>query len=360
MRRCYLDNIRWITGILVVLYHVIYLYNGVLPIGVIGPFRDVQYQDAIAYLLYPWFMVILFVVSGVSARLSLERRTPREFLRLQTRKLLVPSTLGLLAFQWILGYYNMAIGGAFDSMPENLPWPVLYLMMAASGTGVLWYAQVLWLYCLLLIPIRKLETGKLYAACARIPTPAVLLLAVPLWAGAQVLNTPVIPVYRFGIYGTAFFLGYFVLAQESVVDRLSRRWLPLGAAAAILGTAYTVCYFGQDYVTPPVVNNLLSMAYSWTAILAIFAGMKKWADRSGPVLRWMGKRSFGLYVLHYLPMAAAAYYLNRYTALAPGLCYLLTGAAGFAGGYLLNGLIGAIPGLRWCVLGIKKEVTHVP
>ena len=98
MRRCYLDNIRWITGILVVFYHVIYLYNGVLPIGVIGPFRDVQYQDAIAYLLYPWFMVILFVVSGVSARLSLERRTPREFLRLQTRKLLVPSTLGLLAF----------------------------------------------------------------------------------------------------------------------------------------------------------------------------------------------------------------------------------------------------------------------
>ena len=102
MRRCYLDNIRWITGILVVLYHVIYLYNGVLPIGVIGPFRDVQYQDAIAYLLYPWFMVILFVVSGVSARLSLERRTPREFLRLQTRKLLVPSTLGLLAFQWMI------------------------------------------------------------------------------------------------------------------------------------------------------------------------------------------------------------------------------------------------------------------
>lgn len=45
MRKYYVDNIRWITVLLVVLYHVIYMYNGVATAGVIGPFYEVQYQD---------------------------------------------------------------------------------------------------------------------------------------------------------------------------------------------------------------------------------------------------------------------------------------------------------------------------
>ena len=45
-RRIYLDNIRWITVCIVVIYHVIYMYNGVQPFGVIGPFKEQQLQDA--------------------------------------------------------------------------------------------------------------------------------------------------------------------------------------------------------------------------------------------------------------------------------------------------------------------------
>ena len=358
MRIHYIDNIRLVTGLLVVVYHVIYMYNGVLTVGVIGPFQDVQYQDAIAYLLYPWFMVILFIVSGISTRASLQKRTVREFFRFPTRKLLVPSTIGLFAFQWILGYFNMAIGGAFDHMPQ-MPGFVLYAIMAVSGTGVLWYVQMLWLFSAAVVLIRKWERGRLYAACARFPVPALLLLVFPLWLSAQILNTPFIPVYRFGIYGFAFFLGYFVFSQEPVIQRLSRFWLPLGIGAVCLGIGYTIHYFGQDYVSAPVVNSFFSIAYAWVMILAVFAGAKKWADKTTPVLQWIGRRSYGLYVLHYLPLAAVSYFLNRYSALAPGVCYLIAGIAAFGGGYLLNALIRAIPVLRWCVLGIKKEETHV-
>ena len=44
-RKLYLDNIRWVTVVLVVIYHVIYMFNGVQPFGVIGPFRANQLQD---------------------------------------------------------------------------------------------------------------------------------------------------------------------------------------------------------------------------------------------------------------------------------------------------------------------------
>ena len=77
MRKHYVDNIRWITVLLVVLYHVIYMYNSVLTASVIGPFQEVQCQDALQYVLYPWFMVILFVVSGMSSRYYLEQHSIR-------------------------------------------------------------------------------------------------------------------------------------------------------------------------------------------------------------------------------------------------------------------------------------------
>lgn len=71
-RRIYLDNIRWITVCIVVVYHVIYMFNGVQTFGVIGPFWKRQWQDAFQYLVYPWFMALLFVVSGMAARYYLE------------------------------------------------------------------------------------------------------------------------------------------------------------------------------------------------------------------------------------------------------------------------------------------------
>ena len=61
-RRIYLDNIRWITVVIVVIYHIIYMFNGVQPFGVIGPFKKHQLQDAFQYVVYPWFMALLFVV----------------------------------------------------------------------------------------------------------------------------------------------------------------------------------------------------------------------------------------------------------------------------------------------------------
>ena len=359
MRKYYIDNIRWMTVVLVVIYHVIYMYNGVATEGVIGPFSEVQYQDALQYLLYPWFMVILFIVSGMSSRYYLEKHSIKEFLTSRTRKLLVPSTIGLLAFHWILGYFSMQISQAFDYMPDTMPKPILYLIMALSGTGVLWYIQLLWIFSVGLCIIRKLEKGKFFAFCEK-ATPVVLVaLGVLVWVAAQVLNTPVIVVYRFGIYGCSFLLGYFVFSHDSVIDRLTKYWKLFAVVAVCLGCGYVYYYFGENYAVEPVVNSPFSVVYGWIAILAIFAIMKKRGDVSTPFTTWMGNHSFGLYVFHYLPLAMAAYWMNRYTQMPAFLSYMIAAIASFAGGYLLYEIVSKIPVLRWCVLGIKKEKYNV-
>ena len=74
-RKYWLDNLRWVTVLLVLLYHVFYFYNNKGVFGGIGGFGEwpqvKQYQDVVMYILYPWFMPLLFLVAGISAHYAL-------------------------------------------------------------------------------------------------------------------------------------------------------------------------------------------------------------------------------------------------------------------------------------------------
>ncbi len=359
MRKYYIDNIRWATVILVVIYHVIYMFNSITTEGVIGPITSFHGQDVLEYLLYPWFMVILFIISGMCAKFYLDSHSGKDFLKARTRKLLVPSTIGLFVFQWIQGYVSMTISDAFSSIPAEMPKPVLYMIMSFSGTGVLWTIQLMWAFSVLLLLIRKIEKGKLLKLTERMNILVMLLLGVLVWGAAQILNAPMIVVFRCGIYGFCFLLGYYVFSHDAVIKQLEKYCIPLLVAAGILGVVYTVIFYGDNYATSPVVNCPLAIAYAWIACLAILGGAKHWLDRTNAFTSFMTKKSFGLYVFHYLAMSATAYALVTYTGL-PGIAiYGITLIAAFAGGFLIFEVISRIPVIRWCVLGIKKEKADV-
>lgn len=221
-RKYYLDNIRYFTILTVVLFHVIYMFNGVATPGVVGPFTPEKYQpqDTIQYIVYPWIMAILFIVAGISSRLYLIKHNSSSFFSDRTTKLLVPTTLGLLTFQWIQGYYNMQLSDAFNKIPKDLSPFIKYLIMCLSGNGVLWFNQVLWVYSLLLVLILKIDkNNKLLNLCQekiKINFLWIIILGFLLWVFCQILNTPVICCYRFGIYGFSFFLGYFIFSNENI------------------------------------------------------------------------------------------------------------------------------------------------
>lgn len=354
MRKPYLDNIRWMTVVTVVVYHVIYMFNGIETAGIIGPITEFRYQDGFQYAVYPWFMLLLFVVSGMCARFSLEHQTAKAFLRAKTRKLLVPSTLGLLVFGWATGYFNMIlIGGASDSMGA-VPKPVLFLIQCVSGTGPLWYIQMLWLFCVALLLFRKLEGDRLYRLCEKATVPVLLGASVLIWGAAQIGNVPVVLVYRFGIYGAGFLLGYLVFSHDAVMDRLERRAMPLVIAALLLGGLFTALYWGQPYAEHAVLDTFLCNFYAWIATLAVLSGMKKWGNFENCFTVWMSRKAWGLYLFHYLPLAAAAWYLTSCTALPPAIVYVLVGAAAFAGALALYEVFSRIPVFRWCVCGLGK------
>lgn len=360
-RRYELDNIRFITVILVVIYHTLMMYNGLTGIRTVVPEGTIHLRDSYLYFVYPWFMSILFIISGISARISLERNpSGKQFLKKRTVRYLIPSTLGLFVFQWIQGCLSMKISDSFATIPDTTPKFVLWMIMSLSGTGVLWYLQVLWLYSLILVIIRKLtkKQEKLYQKTGNLPVWAILLTILPAVLFAQILNIPVIETYRLGIYGFAFFSGYYIFAHEEIPEKLSRYSIPLLIVSVLAGIGCTVYFWGRNYAEYSAVNHPISVAYGWLMCLAVLGIPKKYLAFHNSVTDWLSEKSFGLYMFHYLGMSLTAYLLNQYTNLPETVQILITLLASFAIGYAVFEIISRIPVLRFCVLGIKSEKSE--
>ena len=358
MRKYYLDNIRWITVITVVIYHVFYMYNAEGVLGGLGRITDlpVQYYDGFQYMVYPWFMPVLFIVSGISARLYLDSHSDKEFIRSKTLKLLVPSTIGLFVFQFIQGYVSMSLGGGFEGLAaEGVPAPVIYLIMVASGSGVLWYMHLLWVYCMILLPIRKIEKGRLTEVARRTPLWMMALFILPIWGAAQILNTPIVSVYRIAFYFVFFILGYYVFSNDEVIERLKKIALPLIIVAVVLCIIFTFRYFGDNYADKPINRGFLYALDAYVGSLAMISGMARFGDISNSFTKWMSGHSFGLYVFHYLGISSVALFIAKPRLVPPALCYVLSLLAGFAFGYGLYALISRIPFFRWAILGISRK-----
>ena len=400
-RKHWLDNLRWVTVLLVLFYHVIYFYNnkGVFGgIGGFGTYPDVkQYQDVVMYILYPWFMPLLFLLAGISARYALDKISedagsgkPRsagsKWFGARTRKLLVPGTIGLLVFQWMVGYLNTAVAGVSQGtdLTAGVPGVAKYIMWSFSGIGPLWFIQDLWLFSLLLLIIRPLDgKGRFHDWCGRVfggvseggpetATPArciaallctVLLLGVIYWAAEQLMIQNPRPESLDGLYNlykplfyiVPFLMGYFIFSNDSVQDTLGRYWIPTLAAAVAVGSVLIGTSFGQDNTSPAYLSSPLNCIYGWLAILAMIGWFRAKFDRTSPFAAYMTRSSFGLYIVHYLVVASIGYMMKVYTQLPPVAMYAILAVAVFTLSPLLYEILRRIPFVRWAVLGEKKR-----
>ncbi|MCR5278096.1 MAG: hypothetical protein K6E19_01520 [Lachnospiraceae bacterium] len=192
------------------------------------------------------------------------------------------------------------------------------------------------------------------AAGAKTPLWLIALFVFPIWGAAQILNTPMISVYRIAFYFVFFMLGYFVFSNDEVVERLKKIAVPLIVAAVVTCVVFAALYFGDNFADKPINRGFLYALDAYVGSLAMFAGMARFGDVSGSLSKWMSAHSFGLYVFHYLGISSVALIIAKPGLLPAPVCYILSLVAGFVFGYGLYALISRIPFLRWAVLGVKK------
>lgn len=352
MRKHFIDNIRWATVVLVLVYHVFYMFNGVGILGGIPGSANIAIFDRIACAIYPWFMVLLFVVAGISARYALQKRTGGQFIKDRAVKLLVPSTLGLFVVHWVTGYLNIKMGGALGLMPGFMVYPISVI----SGIGPLWFIQMLFVFSCALVLLKKLDRAdRVWRLCGRANLPVLLLLAVVIFAAAQVLNMPVLTMYRFGIYFAAFLIGYYVFSHGAVQDIAARACVPMACAAAVGAVAYAIDYGAQNFTEAACLQSVFTNVYLWIVVLAVLGCGKRFFDRETALSRCMTRASFGLYILHYPILLTVSYMLHTRLSL-PAICnYAIALVLEFVLTFAAFEIVRRIPVIRFLVLGMRKE-----
>lgn len=367
-RLYYLDNIRFITVILVMIYHVIYAFNSQ---GVLSNFPVQGYPvlDNFLFVVYPWFMALLFVVAGISARFSLQKRSGKQFAKDRALRLILTSTVMIITLGWSVGSITNYYSNIFGENAEMIPGVIKYIIYSISGIGPLWFAQELFLSSMILLLIRAIDRKRrLEELCTHIKWWGFLILFVTFFASSYLFNTPIIEVYRNGFYTCSFLFGYYIFSQKKVMDSLSKAAKFLVPAAIVSGIGYVV--FINLVICPQVTDDILTSVnycsmstlkhpftniYAFVAILAILSIGPKYLNFNHAFSRYMTKANFGFYALHYFAMAWSMFLALEVLKLPIWACYL----CGLFGMILITTIlyeiIRRIPGIKTIYLGIETR-----
>lgn len=125
--------------------------------------------------------------------------------------------------------------------------------------------------------------------------------------------------------------------------------------ALIGAAAYGAWTNGQNFTDAAYLQSLWANVYLWAAVLAILGNARYYLHQERAVSCFFTQRSYALYVVHYPVLLLTALLLTERTTLPAALTYLLTLLIGFGATLGLSEIIRRIPGIRWLVLGIRKE-----
>jgi len=351
IRKNYLDNIRSITIILVVIYHVAYIFNSA---GVISniPVNGIPAIDSICYFLYPWFMCIMFLIAGISARYSLQTRSTKQFAKERVQKLILPYFGGMFLLGWLNGWVTAQYVDMFGG--NAVPGFVRYLVYCMN-IGPLWFLLEVFLISMILLLILKIDKkDKLWNLAGKANVPLLILLALPVWGSSFLLNTPVVVIFRNGIYCFMFLLGYYVFSHDIVLEKIKKIGIPLMITGIVLGCVEVWYFFGQSFASDACLQHPLTNLYLWIMILAILGCAQRWLNFNNLFTKYFKNRSFAIYVCHYPLLILTAFLMITYLQLPMLANYIILWFLDFSVTILFYEITSKIPVIRYLIFGIKK------
>lgn len=307
MRKHYIDNLRNITILLLFPVHTFMIWNN-FGSGFYIWLGENKILSTLIVLVNPWFMPILFVLAGMSARYALQLRTVKEFAVQRVHKLLIPFISGmifLVPFQTLYArkFFDKYNGGLLEN------WKYFFTHLTdfsgydgAFTPGHLWFILFLFLismFALLLFCVLPYE--KLSAKVEKVPSFGILLLFIPIWL-----------MYYLGNFGgfslgkdlALYLIGYYVLSNDLVMEKLEKniRWL---AGLCAVGTvALVVLYYNFSYYGDLWINYI-----GWNSILVLLVLGKRFLNKRTWFTEYFNKASYPVYILHQSILVVLAYYI---------------------------------------------------
>lgn len=308
-RHPYIDNLRSITILLLFPVHTFMIWNDFGSRFYIWQGEN-KILSTLIVLVNPWFMPLLFVLAGMSARYALERRTNKEFVMQRISKLLIPFIAGTVFLVPFQTYYARKFFDHYEgSVLDN--WKYFFTHLTdftgydgAFTPGHLWFILFLFLISMIaLVLFHYVPYEKAAANIEKMPTPGVLLLFIPIYV-----------MYHLGNFGgfslgknlALYLIGYYVLSNDRIMDKLQKniKWL---TGLCVVGTIVSeIVYYRFSYYGDLWVNFI-----GWISILVVLAGGKRFLNKKTAFTEYFNRSSYSIYILHQSVLVALAYYVVR-------------------------------------------------
>ena len=154
--------------------------------------------------------------------------------------------------------------------------------------------------------------GKSYSfifSCKNIKMYGIYLLGILPAIGSLLLD---IGGKSLGMYMALYLIGYYVLAEEVVVEKIvkNRVWNLIIMLAADILDVYLFIWAENANAT---LNTVMMYIALWFGILAIIGFGQKRFNFSNSVTRYLTSRSFQIYIIHFVWVVAFQFYFGKVT-----------------------------------------------
>lgn len=335
-RRHDVDWLRVVAIGLLLVFHVVVVF---MPwtAGTGYPYagEDLPVLIPFVAVLTIWRIPILFLISGMGVRFSMERRDWKALLKERALRIVVP---------FVFGTY--ALGTALHLLMPPLGWDAEYL----PNFGHLWFLANIFLYVIwtlgLLVYLKDNPGNALFRMLRRLLEKpwGIYLFAVPIMVETAAVNPEYFAIYVDTLHGwllglVCFFTGFlFVSVRSEFWPAVTRvRWVSLALGAILFGVRLLV--FDLQEVLPWLIA-LESMCW----MLALLGFGARLLNRPSPALTYLSGAAYPVYIVH-LPIQFVLCYLVLPLAVSPWtrLSILLLGT--FCGSVLLYELV--LRRIRW-------------
>lgn len=307
IRKHYIDNLRNLTILLLFPVHTFMIWNDFGSRFYIWQGEN-KILSTLIVLVNPWFMPILFVLAGMSARYALDKRTNREFMMQRINKLLIPFISGMIILVPFQTLYARKFFDNYDgSLLDN--WRYFFTHLTdfsgydgAFTLGHLWFILFLFIISMItLILFRFVPYERISGSVEKMPAFGVLLLFIPVWL-----------MYYLGNFGgfsigknlALYLSGYYVLSNDLIMVKLEKniRWL---ICLCVVGTIVSVSmYYKLSYYGDLWVNFI-----GWISILVLLVAGKRFFNEKTSFTEYFNRASYPIYILHQSILVALAYYV---------------------------------------------------
>lgn len=314
-RKYYIDNLRWVCILLLIPFHAAMAWNCWGEDNYIW-FSANKGLSTFITLISPWYMPLLFVLAGMSARYSLQKRTVKGFVRERVKKLLLPFLIGVVTIVAGMTYYADRFHNGYTEgffAHYRIFFTKFTDLTGYDGgwtPGHLWF--VLYLFVISMVALGVIWIQKRFFqdfSCKNIKMYGIYLLGFFPAIGSLFLD---IGGKSIGMYMVLYLIGYYLLAEDVIVEKIVkyRVWnLIIMMAADILN----VYMFLWDENANVAFNTIMMYITLWFGILTIIGFGQIGFNFTNGITRYLTSHSFQIYIIHFVWVIAFQFYFSKVT-----------------------------------------------